>query len=241
METQIFNEQDIPKDLLEKLGIELSEDNKQALLTGNRTELLQLKDLEEGDVKIKAINAKLSLDLNGELLIHPVYSRMELPDFLTIDDAEKLASGEIVNLEMEVNLHGTRREVLVEFDPETQEFLITDTDLIQVPDLINNEELTPEQKLKFKKGKEVELQEDTKVQYTATAPQGLRSNKLALIASLITDGGISYLLYKGLHAMAGEKHDLKSKEYSKGYHEALQDSQNNQIKDRMQGKYVQSR
>jgi hypothetical protein len=245
METQIYNEQDVPVGLLQKLGIELSEDNKQALLTGRRTELLEIQNIEDGEVKIKSMNAKLSIgqDANGKpgLLIHPVYREMELPEYLTASDAEKLANGEIVNLEMAVEIGGRKRDVLVEFDPETQEFLITDTELIRVPDMINNEELTPEQKQKFKKGKEVELQDGTKVQYTATTPQGIRSNKLALVASIIVDGGLSYMLYKGLHAMVGEKRDKKSEDYSKGYHKALQDMENKKVNDRMAGKYVQSR
>jgi hypothetical protein len=245
METQIYNEQDIPADLLEKLGIELSEDHKQALLTGRRTELLEIQNIEDGDVKIKSMNAKLSMaqDANGkpELLIHPVYREMELPEYLTASDAEKLANGEMVNLEMAVEIGGRKRDVLVEFDPETQEFLITDMEQIPVPDMINNENLTPEQKQRLKKGKEVELPDGTKIQYTATNPQGIRSNKLAFVASMIIDGGLSFTLYKGLHALFGEKRDKKSEEYSKGYYKALQDMENQKVNDRMAGKYVQSR
>lgn len=251
MTTAIFEEEDIPVAEFENLGlskdgvVNLAENDLKALLSGNRTSMIQFQNLQDENDKIGSMNAKISLKRNEDgsasVLIHPVYREMQLPEELTIDDAEKLANGEIVNLEMKMHIGGQKREVLVEFDHDTQEFLITDTGLIQVPAMINDQELTPEQKQKFKKGKEVELEDGTKVQFTATAPQGMRSNKIALVASIIVDGGLSYMLYKGLHAMVGEKRDKKSEEYSKGYYKALQDMQNKEVKDRMQGNHVLSR
>jgi Protein of unknown function (DUF4099)/Protein of unknown function (DUF3945) len=251
MITEIFEEADIPVAEFENLGlskdgvVNLAEDDMKALLSGNRTSMIRLLNLQEGDDRIGGIDGKLSLTRddkgNVNVLIHPVYREMKLPEELTIDDAEHLASGEIVNLEMKMQIGQEKRNVLVEFDQDTNEFLITDTEQIRVPDAINDQELTPEQKQKFKKGKEVELEDGTKVQYTATAPQGIRSNKVALVASLIVDGGLSYMLYKGLHAIVGEKRDKKSEEFSKGYYKALQDMENKKVNNRMQGNNVYSR
>jgi hypothetical protein len=247
----VFEEEDIPIAEFENLGlskdglVNIAEHDLRALLAGNRTSMIRLLNLQEGDERIGGIDAKLSLarDENGKVnvMIHPIYREMKLPEELTSDDAEKLASGEIVNMPMKMQIGRERRDVLVEYDQDTHEFLITDTDLIRVPDRINDEVLTPEQKEKFSKGKEVELEDGTKVQYTATAPQGIRSNKIALVASLIIDGGLSYMLYKGLHAMVGEKRDKKSEEFSKGYYKAVQDMENKKVNNRMLGNNVYSR
>jgi hypothetical protein len=84
--------------------------------------------------------------------------------------------------------------------------------------------LSLEQKERYRKGKEVELSDGTRFQYGGGDARGVRANKLALIASVIVDGGISYLLYKGLNAMFGQKHDpQKADVYSKGYYQALED------------------
>jgi len=251
MMTAVFEEEDIPVAEFENLGlskdgvVNLAEQDLKSLLSGNRTSMIRLLNLQEGDDRIGGIDAKLSLsrDESGKVnvLIHPVYREMQLPEELMIDDAERLASGEVVNMEMKVQIGQEKRDVLVEFDQDTNEFLITDTELIRVPDKINDQELTPEQKKKFKEGKEVELEDGTKVQYTATAPQGMRSNKVALVASLIVDGGLSFMLYKGLHALVGQKRDRKSEEFSKGYYKALQDMENKKVNKRMHGNNVLSR
>jgi hypothetical protein len=104
---------------------------------------------------------------------------------------------------------------------------------------MNNEELTPEQKLRFKKGKEVELADGTKFRFSAVDPNGIRSNKLHLIASLLIDGGISYVLYQGLKALG--KDEKVSEEYSRGYYDALEDMEVRKVNDRMKGKNVYSR
>lgn len=59
--------------------------------------------------------------------------------------------------------------------------------------------------------------------------QGIRSNRLALIASIIVDGGVSYMLYRGLNAVFGKKQDPKeSNQFSTGYEQALRDMQANE-------------
>jgi len=58
----------------------------------------------------------------------------------------------------------------------------------------------------------VELPDGTKVQYTATNREGLRANKIMLIASVVFDGGISFVLYHGLKALFGQEHDAASAE-----------------------------
>jgi hypothetical protein len=191
------------------------------------------------------LDAKLSLQQNAtgglDLLIHPVYCEMMTPAYVTDDEAEKLSTGELSMLDKVVIVDGTKKEVLIEFDKDTQEFVITDTERILAPDLVNNQELTPEQKLRFKKGKEVELPDGTKLRFSATTVQGIRSNRLHLIASLLLDGGISYMLYKGLKAMSDKKEDKVTEDYRSGYYQALEDMNNKKVQNRLSGQQMQKR
>jgi hypothetical protein len=251
MTQEVFEEEDIPVAEFENIGlskdgrIDLGEHDLKALLAGRRTELLRLHNLTDGEIKIMHLDAKLSLRRNEQgnldLMIHPVYRQPEAPAYLTDKEAEKLVSGGLVNLNKEVAINGVKKEVLVEFDKDTNEFVITDTERILAPDFVNNEELTPEQKLRFKKGKEVELSDGTKFRFTATDPNGIRSNKLHLIASLLIDGGLSYMLYTGLKALSNKKEDKVSQDYSRGYYHALEDMKVREVKDRMKGNHVYSR
>jgi hypothetical protein len=248
---EVFEVEDIPVAEFENIGlskdgrISLAEHDLKALLSGGRTDLLRLHDLEDGDVKIMNLDAKLSLQRNQQggidLLIHPVYREMMTPAYVTDDEAEKLSTGELSTLDKIVEIDGRKKEVLIEFDKDTQEFVITDTERILSPDLVNNQELTPEQKLRFKKGKEVELPDGTKLRFSATAAEGIRSNRLHLIASLLLDGGISYILYKGLKAMSDKKEDKVTEDYSRGYFQALEDMNARKVQNRLSGQNIQNR
>lgn len=58
---------------------------------------------------------------------------------------------------------------------------------------------------------------------------GIRSNKLALVASVLIDGGLSYMVYKGLNALFNQKREQKtSDKLSPGYYQALKDIENQQ-------------
>jgi hypothetical protein len=68
---EVFEEEDIPVAEFENIGlskdgrISLAEHDLKALLSGGRTNLLRLHDLEDGDVKIMNLDAKLSLQRNA--------------------------------------------------------------------------------------------------------------------------------------------------------------------------------
>jgi hypothetical protein len=251
MKQEVFEEEDIPIAEFENIGlskdgrISLAEHDLKALLSGGRTELLQLNSLEDGDIKILNLDAKLSLQRNEQggldLLIHPVYRRVMTPAYVTDEEAEKLSGGKVSTLNKTVEINGRKKEVLIEFDQDTQEFVITDTAQILAPDLVNNEKLTPEQKARYKKGKEVEMPDGTRLRYSATAAEGIRSNRAHLIVSLILDGGLSYILYKGLKALSNKTEDKVTADYSRGYYQALEDMNVRQVKDRMKGQTRNSR
>ena len=235
MRQQIFKEEDLPILELEKIGLALNGktalDNRalKALLSGGRTELVRLTDLSSEGYKIPQLDAKLSLTVNSEgkpeLMIHPIYKEAELPDFLTDEEAEALERGEAASILKTVHdENGQSKDLLIEFDPDTREFIIADSEKIMVPNMVNNERLSAEQKEKYRKGKVVEMPDGTSFQFSAADSEGIRSNKLALVASLLIDGGVSYVLYKGLHALWGQKQEENMRaKMSPGYKTALSD------------------
>jgi hypothetical protein len=233
-----FHEDDLPIKDLETIGLAaggqllFNVDDLKALLSGRRTSLLELRDLETDNIKIKSINAKISLKLNEygklDLLIHPIYRKAPTPDFLNETEATQLRKGEVASLlKITLDNHGTKKEMLVEYDPETKEYIISDTEKILVPDMVNNEFLTQAQKENYRKGKEVQIADGTKLNYSGTDHHGIRSNKLALVASILIDGGLSYMVYKGLNAIFNQKHEPKTAEkLSPGYYQAIKDIEN---------------
>ncbi|WCT13317.1 DUF4099 domain-containing protein [Mucilaginibacter jinjuensis] len=239
MSPEIFDEADLPLEDLAAIGLvadgrlKLEEADLKALLSGRRTQMLSLKNLEYADIKITSLNAKISLvpGINGnpELMIHPTYLRSTAPKYLTEEESWALETGDELSLEKDiVDENGQKKRVLIEFDRETNQFLETDEEKVQAPDEINGHPLTPEQKAKFKRGKEIEVSDGTKVQYTATNRNGIRANRLSLIASIVFDGGISYLLFHGIKALVGQKHNAASSTQSEGYQETVQKMQQQQ-------------
>jgi len=233
-----FSEKDLPVRDLETLGLAaggqllLNVDDLKALLSGRRTGLLELHDLEAENIKIRSINAKISLrtDETGkvDLVIHPVYRKAAKPGFLDDSEAAKLQNGETASLlKITVDDKGNKKELLVEFDADTREFIVSDTDRIMAPDMVNNEFLTPAQKENYRKGKEVELAEGTAFHYSATDEHGIRANKIALVASILIDGGMSYMLYKGLNALFNKERDEQAAgKLSPGYYNGVNDMEN---------------
>ena len=230
-----YSEKDLPFKELETIGLAsggqvlLNENDLKALLSGRRTGLLNLQNLEAENIKIKALDAKISLqpDQQGRLslLVHPIYRKPPTPDFLDDYEAKQLERGEVPNLlKTTVDDKGNRKDILVEYDRDTREFIVSDTEKIIAPDMVNGEYLTAAQKENYKKGREVTLADRTVMQYAAADPNGIRSNRLALIASILVDGGLSYMVYKGLNALFNKERDQKEAEtQSPGYKNALAD------------------
>src|SRR5579872_448704 len=229
-----YTEMDIPVKELETIGLAvngqplLNENDLKALLSVRRTGLLNLQNLEAENIRIKSLDAKISLHPNDQgkldLLIHPIYRKPATPDFLDDYEAKQLEKGEVPNLlKTTVDKKGNRKEILVEYDRDTREFIVSDTEKILAPDMVNNEYLTAAQKENYRKGREVTLPDRTVMQYSGTDVNGIRSNKLALVASILVDGGLSYMVYKGLNALFNKEKDQKEAEaLSPGYYKALE-------------------
>lgn len=233
-----FHQEDLPIKDLETIGLAaggqllFNVDDLKALLSGRRTGLLELHDLEAENIKIKSLNAKISLQPNEtgkiDLIIHPIYRKAVTPDFLDDNEAQKLQKGEVASLlKTTVDNHGNKKEMLIEFDADTKEYIVSDTEKILAPDMVNNEFLTAAQKENYRKGKEVQIADGTKFAYSAVDHHGIRANKLALVASILIDGGLSYMVYKGLNALFNQKRDPKAAEkLSPGYRNAIKDVEN---------------
>lgn len=245
MQEELFDEEDIPVAEFENIGlskdgrINLGEQDWKALLAGRRTDLLRLENLTDGDIRILHLDAKLSLKRNDEgqldLMIHPVYRRELTPDYVTIDEAEKLASGELTTIDKVISIDGKKKEVLIEYDQDTNEFVITDQEQVLAPDFVNDQQLTESQKKRFKKGDIIELEDGTRFRYSGTSKDGLRANKFHLVASMVFDGGLSFILYQALKALSKQEPKV-SKEYSKGYYQALEDMQAQKVRERTGGR-----
>jgi hypothetical protein len=230
---QNFSFQALPMAELESVGLvkdgrfNVNQDVQEALLAGRRTEMLRFDNLVSEDMKIPKLDAKVSLqpkeDGTLELLIHPIYKEASYPAYLNDMDAEELQKGQSSSISKVIpDGKGGEKEILVVYDGETKEFVITDSQQITVPDRVNNVGLTAEQKERYRKVNEIEIQDGTIIQHTSIDKHSIRSNKLALVASIIVDGGISYQLCKGLTKLLNQPaNDSSRASLSEDYKEAL--------------------
>jgi hypothetical protein len=232
MNQKIYQEKDLPWAELEELGLAskgkllLEKSDKEALLSGRRTSLQQLSDIKDGSLHISAIDVKLSIkpDAAGKLQLqaHPIHKYPQQPAALTELEAVQFVSGQIDILHKTVpGADGKQKEVFYEYDSETHEFIESDPLQITVPDRINGEEVTPAQRERYRKGKEIELSDGTNLRYTGVDPDPVRSNRLMLVASILVDGGLTYLAYHALKAFRGStNHHPDAAHQSEGYKKA---------------------
>jgi hypothetical protein len=242
MNQQIFKKEQLPLAELEQLGLVkngellLSENDKQALLSGRRTSMQQLQNINSSHIHIAAIDVKLSLtqgeDGNVRLQAHPIHKYPQQPAALTELEAVQFVSGQIDVLHKTLpGVDGKPKEVFYEYDSETHEFIETDPLQIIVPDRINGEELTPAQRERYRKGKEIELSDGTNLRYTGVDPDPVRSNRLMLVASILVDGGLTYLAYQALKAFRGNtNHNPEAAHQSEGYKKAKSEIEQHVLK-----------
>jgi hypothetical protein len=214
MDQKIYHEKGLPWADLEKLGLAndgkllLSQTDQDALLSGRRTSLRKLKDIGDTGLHIGEIDVKLSLkgDDKGKLQLqaHPINRYPEPPAGLEEHEAAQLISGEKMLIYKKLHESGNSPyPSIFEYDPETREFIKTDPGKISVPDRVNGEELSPVQREQFRKGEVVEISDGTKFRYTGVDPDPFRADRMLLIASILIDGGLTYVAYHGLKTLAG--------------------------------------
>jgi len=245
MQTSNLNVRDLPLEDLGELGLfkngELSLPKKDvdALISGMRTGLVNLKNISHGGIAVQEMNVKLSLTKNAEgkteLLVHPVYKKSQVPEIISSKEADDLITGLKANLIKETNQDGKYKKLMVEYDWETREFIVTDTSRLRVPEMVNGMPLTPYQKERYGNGRQIEMPDGTTFQSSSTTPEGIRSNRLALVVSLVMDGGISYILFTGLKAMSGDRGFFPQKdERNENYQRALKSAADFQAKTKIE-------
>ncbi|MFD2742447.1 MULTISPECIES: DUF4099 domain-containing protein [Sphingobacterium] len=228
-----INEYEMPLNELEKLGLykdcglSISPENINALLAGRRTDMLSMANLNIDGFAIRRLDAKLSLnrseDGTVQLNIHPIYREPQWHPLLSDHEEKALINGEknVVSKEQEIG-GNIKKKVIIEYDDLTKEFVAYEPEEVQTPIKINGEDLSEKQQETFRNGEVVELRDGTKIQHSATDNKGIRSDSKRLIVSVLLDGGISYLLFRGINNLRG-RGEPQSEGYSKGYNRALTD------------------
>ncbi|MEX2513475.1 MAG: DUF4099 domain-containing protein [Cyclobacteriaceae bacterium] len=207
----------------------IPEEQVTALRQGRMTDVVELKNLKGKDVHIENLPARLSIvrgaDGNPSLRIDPVYRSPNSHPRLSDGEKDRLIRGEAANIKKDfVDRDGNVRSEIIAYDRETKQFMGYDPRTVPAPEAVNNQQLTAEQKRKYKEGETVELADGTRFQHDTADPKGIRSNRNGLLLSVVLDGGISYLLITGVRRMLGAK-SSEEQSYSKGYQEGLKKMQ----------------
>ncbi|PZX52499.1 DUF4099 domain-containing protein [Algoriphagus chordae] len=198
-----------------------------ALKNGKMTDIVELKDLKGKDVQIDKLPARLSIvrgeDGNPSLRIDPVYREAKPHPDLSESERNQLVKKELANLKKSyVDKDGNIQSQVVEYDHRTKQFLSYNPRDIKAPHQVNGEELSPQQKKKYKEGDTVTLEDGTEFQLSPSSPKGIRSNNKGLVLSVMLDGGLSYLLITGIEKMLGKK-SWEEKAYTEGYLQAVKE------------------
>lgn len=227
----LFLEKELPVEDLQKIGLYkdgkplLTNDDLRALLSGRRTELVSLANLQAEGFVIEKLDAKLSLDRSPDgiisLKIHPIYKQAAKHELLDKEESELLQNGKIDSIRKEVKRPDGKMETyIIEYDADTREYISYQPDQVLSPEQVNNESLNDKQKQDFRNGKLVSLSDGTEIQYRALQSKGILSNRTGLVLSVILDGGLSYLLITGIGNLIGHKNP-QQQAYTEGYAEAL--------------------
>lgn len=198
-----------------------------ALKNGRMTDIVELRDLKGKEVQIDRLPARLSIvrgeDGNPSLRIDPVYREANPHPDLSESERNQLVKKELANLKKSyVDKDGNIQFQVVEYDHRTKQFLSYNPRAIKAPHQVNGEELSPQQKKKYKEGDTVTLEDGTEFQLSPSSPKGIRSNSKGLVLSVMLDGGLSYLLITGVEKILGKK-SREEKAYTEGYLQAVKE------------------
>ena len=229
---KLFSETDLPLVSLAAVGlvrhdfILLEPTDKDALLGGRRTRLIELRNLEFAEMKIASLQAKLSLLRNQQgipnLLISPVYLHSTGPAHLAKAEMDLLESRQQLVIEKHITgIDGLPKNVLIEFDRETNQFLETDVNDLIAPEQVNGYQLSIAQQEDYRRGKIIEMPDSTRLQFTATDSQGMRASKNELIATVNIDGEEIYNSFYNLKTLRDYSHDYQEHLPTNAYLNAL--------------------
>lgn len=166
-----FAADELPYTQLEALGLKkkdvlsLPSLDLNALLSGRRSGLLTFKNVVlPGIETIPALDAKLSLVRNADssvsLRIHPINKVAPNIFNLSAEELSDLTERKTDVLEKKVTKeNGEKEDMLIQYDPETREFVGKNIKEINAPKEINGTKLTDQQRSDWKHGKEVNVEE----------------------------------------------------------------------------------
>lgn len=186
MKIEIFEKEKLPLRDFENVGLAyngqilLEKEDLQAILAGRRTNLIRLHNLSANGLFIKELDSKLSV-IRGkaghlELLFHPLYKKPVHSAYLTPEEVEYLQSGTASRVIKTVQ-NGSEgpANLLIEFDKENKEFVVTDIRKIVVPEVLDMEHLNQEQKALFRQGLEVQTRDGSRFIFSAIQETGVMS------------------------------------------------------------------
>lgn len=236
----LFLESELPVDDLIRVGLwkndkpVLAAQDLQAILAGRRTGLITLENVQADGFLIKRLDVKLSLQRSDSgwisLQAHPIHHEIQSHPMLTENDMKVLTEGKVANIgKTGEGPDGKLQNRIFEYDTWTKEFISYIPNQVQAPERVNGELLTDKQKEAFQNGEPVELSDGTTFQHRASEANGILSDRIALVISVLMDGGISYLLLRGLRNLLGDKKPQKD-EYTPGFKLALAAMERRQAK-----------
>src|ERR1035438_7184304 len=126
-----------------------------ALMSGNRTSLMRFNNVKVPGLEVGSLDAKLSLERKPDgsvaLRFHPIN---QIPK-----NTFNLTKDEIAKLNKDANFISKKlsdgKERLIGIDKQTNEFVAIVKDSIEPPKKINGIELTAEQAMDFREGKNI--------------------------------------------------------------------------------------
>lgn len=132
-----------------------------SLLNGERTSLLRLNRVKVGEQTL-SLDAKLSLSRdsagNVKMSFHPVHQELQNRYKLSPEEIEKLSASHTTSLaKTEIDATGKKTQYLYFLDHITNEIVRLNQENLRAPDVINDQQLSVNQKKQFTEGNEVQL------------------------------------------------------------------------------------
>jgi len=175
-----FKENDLPYSEFQKLGLSkadilsLDKNSLEALLSGKRTNLLNIKAIDSKG-ELLEFKGKLSISRNPDnsvgVNIHPVRQEIKNDIGLKPDELEKLKKSQLVAKVI------NGEKCLVQLDKQTNEILIAKVKNITIPSHIKDVELSSTQKNNLKQGLPITIdsgKETLQVGLDLNSPRGLK-------------------------------------------------------------------
>ena len=207
MKNENFKENDIPYEEFAKFGftreniLKLSKSDLDALLSGRRTSLLEVKRIQgidrDLDLKVK-FSLQRDRDGNIKLMVHPVRESINNDIKLTVHELNKLKEDQIVIKKIE------GEKFMIQRDKDNNELLKVKAKDIMIPTHIGHIELSSTQREHLKKGNPILLESNNykiAVSIDLNAKSGLKAqnlNDMTLAEKIAFDrahpGVIGYLM-----------------------------------------------